>query len=122
MAATYAQRKALGDYGERLAALELERLGFEVLDRNWRCNQGELDIVARGCNVLVACEVKTRSSDRYGTAMEAITPVKAARLYRLLFSWCAEHRWPAGAIRVDVITVVLARRGSPVVTHYAGVA
>ena len=48
MAATYAQRKALGDYGERLAVLELERLGFEVLDRNWRCPQGELDIVANG--------------------------------------------------------------------------
>jgi putative endonuclease len=122
MAATYAQRKALGDYGERLAALELERLGFEVLDRNWRCAQGELDIVALGCNVLVGCEVKTRSSDRYGTAMQAITPQKAARLYRLIFAWCAEHGWPPSAIRVDVVTVLLARRSSPVVTHYIGVA
>jgi putative endonuclease len=122
MAATYAQRKALGDYGERLAALELERLGFEVLDRNWRCRQGELDIVAHGCNVLVACEVKTRRSNTYGSAIEAITAEKAARLYRLIFTWCAEHGWPPSAIRVDVITVVLPRRSSPVLTHYVGVA
>ncbi len=84
--------------------------------------QGELDIVAHGCNVLVACEVKTRRSDRYGSAMEAITPAKSARLYRLVFSWCAQRGWPASPVRVDVVTVVLARRSSPVVTHYAGVA
>ena len=122
MAATYAQRKALGDYGERLAAIELERQGLEVLERNWRCSRGELDIVARSRDVLVACEVKTRTSERYGTAMQAITPVKAARLYRLLFTWCAEHEWPLSAIRVDVVTVVIARRTSPVVTHHVGVA
>src|SRR6187401_1394164 len=120
MAATYAQRRALGDYGERLAALELERQGLEVLDRNWRCSEGEIDIVAQGRNLLVACEVKTRRSDRYGSAMEAITPTKAARLYRLAFAWCAEHEWPRSAVRVDVVTVLLARRCSPVVTHYAG--
>jgi putative endonuclease len=122
MAATYAQRKALGDYGERLAVLELEQQGLEVLDRNWRCSRGELDIVARNRDVLVGCEVKTRSSERYGSAMEAITPVKAARLHQLLFSWSTEHGWPRCALRVDVVTVVIARRSSPVVTHYAGVA
>ena len=122
MAATYAQRRALGDYGERLAATELERQGLEVLDRNWRCAQGELDIVAHQGEVLVACEVKTRSSDRYGSAMEAITPAKAARLYRLAFTWRAQHAWPSSPVRVDVVTVVLAPRRPPVVTHYAGVA
>ncbi len=122
MAATYAQRKALGDFGERLAALELERLGLDVLDRNWRCGQGELDIVACDGEVLVACEVKTRSSDRYGTAMEAITAAKAARLYRLAFAWRAEHGFASSPVRVDVVTVLVARSCRPVVTHYAGVA
>ena len=122
MAATYAQRKALGDYGERLAALELERHGLVVLDRNWRCVHGELDIVAHHEDVLVACEVKTRSSDRYGGAMAAITPAKAARLYRLAFTWRTEHHWPSAPVRVDVVTVILNRRCPPVVTHYAGVA
>jgi len=75
MSATYAQRKALGDYGERLAAAELERRGLEVLDRNWRCREGEIDIVARHRGSLVVCEVKTRRGDRYGSALEAITPV-----------------------------------------------
>jgi putative endonuclease len=122
MAATYAHRKALGDYGERLAALELERLGLEVLDRNWRCGQGEIDIVALHQDVLVICEVKTRRSDRYGSAVEAITPAKAARLYRLAHAWCAAHERPGSAVRVDVVTVLVGRRSSPLLTHYAGLA
>ncbi|MEJ7628589.1 MAG: YraN family protein [Nocardioidaceae bacterium] len=120
MAATYAQRRALGEYGERLAAAELERRGLEVLERNWRCAQGELDIVARHRDLLVVCEVKTRSSDRYGSPVQAITPAKAERLHRLAFAWCAAHEVSFAALRVDVITVLLVRRSSPVVTHYAG--
>ncbi len=122
MAATYAQRKALGDFGERLAVDELRRRGLEILDRNWRCRDGELDIVARDRSVLVACEVKTRRGDSHGSAMEAITPTKAARLYRLGAAWRAAHDVPASPLRVDVVTVVLARRTAPVVTYYAGVA
>jgi len=122
MAATYAQRKALGDYGERLAVRELERAGLEVVDRNWRCSQGELDIVARLGQVLVVCEVKTRTSDRYGSAMEAITAVKVDRLYRLGFRWCAAHDSAASPLRVDVVTVLIAPGRRALVTHYAGVA
>lgn len=120
MGATYAQRKALGDFGERLAARELERRGLEVLDRNWRCRQGEIDIVAVDRGVLVVCEVKTRSSDRYGAAVQAITPEKASRLYRLGFAWCVAHDCQPEAMRLDVVTVLAARRTSPLVTHYAG--
>lgn len=122
MGATYAQRKALGDFGERLAARELERRGLEVLDRNWRCRQGEIDIVAVDLGVLVVCEVKTRRSDRYGAPVQAITPEKASRLYRLGFAWCAAHDCQPRAIRLDVVTVLAARRTSPLVTHYAGLA
>ncbi len=122
MAATYAQRKALGDYGERLAAAELERRGLEVLDRNWRCRQGEIDIVAQQRGVLVICEVKTRRSARYGSPVEAITQAKAERLHRLAHAWCAAHDRPFGEQRIDVVTVLVAPRSSPVVTHYAGLA
>jgi len=122
MSATYAQRKALGDYGERLAAAELERRGLEVLDRNWRCREGEIDIVARHRGSLVVCEVKTRRGDRYGSALEAITPVKAARLHRLGRAWCVAHAWKPATVRVDVVTVLALRRCPPVVTHYAGLA
>jgi putative endonuclease len=122
MAATYVQRRALGDYGERLAVRELQRLGLAVLDRNWRCRQGEIDIVARHDQDLVVCEVKTRSSDRFGTAVEAITPEKAARLHRLGFAWATAHDHSFGRLRIDIVTVLLARRSAPVITHYAGLA
>ncbi|MBA2716596.1 MAG: YraN family protein, partial [Propionibacteriales bacterium] len=69
MTSTHAQRKALGDYGERLAAAHLVEKGLVVLDRNWRCSAGEIDIVAADGNTVVVCEVKTRSSCRFGTPM-----------------------------------------------------
>jgi putative endonuclease len=122
MSATYAQRRALGNFGERLAARELQRLGLAVLDRNWRCSQGEIDIVARQEDQLVICEVKTRSTDRYGTAVEAITAAKAARLHRLGAAWAATHSLTVASMRVDVVTVLLAGGAGPVVTHYPGLA
>ncbi len=122
MAATYAQRRALGDYGERLAARELEQRGLIVLDRNWRCSQGELDIVARIAETLVVCEVKTRSSDRFGSPVQGITAEKAERLHRLGFAWAAAHQVSFAQLRVDVVAVLLPRRSAPIVTCYPGLA
>src|ERR1700691_3807011 len=76
-------KDAVGRYGENVAALHLVEAGLEVLDRNWRCAAGEIDIVAREGDVVVICEVKTRSSTTFGAPQEAITPVKAARLRQL---------------------------------------
>ena len=76
-------KDALGREGEQVAAEYLERAGLRVLDRNWRCAEGEIDIVAAERQVMVVCEVKTRSSTRYGTPLEAITRSKRARLRRL---------------------------------------
>jgi putative endonuclease len=124
MTATYAQRKALGDFGERVAASFLVDRGMSVLDRNWRCDQGELDIVAHDGTDLVVCEVKTRSSRRYGTPFEAVTEQKAHRLYRLGNRWAATHRGvPRYArLRVDVIAVTAGPRGAADVDHVVGVA
>ncbi len=122
MAASYAQRKALGDFGERLAVGELERQGLEVLDRNWRCGQGEIDIVARHGGALVVCEVKTRSSDRYGAPVAAITRRKADRLHRLGFAWAKAHQVAYQQLRVDIVAVLLAPGTSPVLTYYPGLA
>jgi putative endonuclease len=122
MGTSYAQRRAVGEFGERLAARELQQRGLAVLDRNWRCREGEIDIVARHGPDLVVCEVKTRTSDRFGSAVEAITPVKAARLHRLGRAWAAAHGMSAAPLRVDVVTVLMARRARPVVTHYPGLA
>ncbi len=121
MMTTHAQRRALGDFGERLAVRYLEQHGLVVLERNWRCARGELDIVAADAGVLVGCEVKTRSSDRFGTPLEAITPDKYARLHRLVQTWANEHARDHDRFRVDVVSVVRQRRGPATVEHLVGV-
>jgi putative endonuclease len=120
MAATYAQRRALGAYGERLAVRTLESAGLEILDRNWRCPQGEIDIVAGSAGLIVVCEVKTRRGSRYGSPVEAITQEKAERLYRLGAAWSEAHSCADLRLRVDVVSVVLSRRERRV-EHLAGV-
>jgi putative endonuclease len=121
VAATHAQRKALGDLGERVAALHLTSAGFAILDRNWRCHAGEIDIVAAEGQTLVVCEVKTRSTSRYGTPLEAITEQKAARLHRLGWLWVRSHPVHYAKLRVDVISVMRRRRGAAVVEHVVGI-
>jgi putative endonuclease len=93
----------LGRQGEEVAARYVIRLGWKILDRNWRCPEGELDLVARDGEQLVICEVKTRSTLRFGTPVEAVTAAKAARLRRLALRWAALHGCAGTAIRIDVI-------------------
>ena len=83
---------AVGAYGERLAARYLVESGMQILDRNWRCDQGEIDIVAMDGTCLVIVEVKTRRSLAFGSPVEAVSAVKAARLRRLAGCWLADHR------------------------------
>ena len=104
-------KDALGRYGEDLAARHLVAEGFAVLARNWRCEIGEIDIVARDADVLVVCEVKTRSSLRHGSPFEAVTERKLHRLERLGMRWAHEHRLRPGALRIDVISVLEHIRG-----------
>ncbi|RFU42434.1 YraN family protein [Actinomadura logoneensis] len=96
----------LGQRGEDAAAAYLKRLGWNVLDRNWRCSEGELDIVAYDGRFHVACEVKTRRSKAFGDPLEAITERKAARLRKLALRWAASNRVPGAHIRVDVLALV----------------
>jgi putative endonuclease len=113
---------ALGAYGERVAVAHLLAAGLSVLDRNWRCPLGELDIVAREGDLLVVCEVKTRSSTRRGHPLEAVTSDKAARLHRLAEAWIeARHVHPTG-IRIDLVGVLRPARGAALVEHVRGVA
>lgn len=119
--ATAASRQALGAYGERLAERHLRAQGMVVLDRNWRCDEGEIDLVLRDGNVLVICEVKTRTSTDYGAPLEAIDRRKADRLRRLAARWLLVHDCHPDDIRVDLVGV-LAPRGRPVeVEHVEGV-
>ena len=113
-------RAALGAYGERLAASHLVAQGLVVLDRNWRCEAGEIDLVLRDGDVLVVCEVKTRSSVSCGTPHEAVTPVKLARLRRLAAAWLAAHEVHARDVRIDLVAVLRPRRGPSTVDHVRG--
>ncbi|CAB4885209.1 MAG: YraN family protein [Actinobacteria bacterium] len=112
---------ALGLYGERVAAQYLEGIGLAVIERNWRCSAGEIDIVAREGSTLVVVEVKTRSSTAFGHPAEAVTPRKIRRLRHLAFRWLAAHEVHAPSIRIDVVAIMQATTGAPVVEHMRGV-
>ena len=113
---------SLGAYGERLAVSHLQAAGMTVLDRNWRCRVGEIDIVARDGDVLVICEVKTRSSADLGHPLEAVTRAKAARLRRLAVAWLVAHDVHPPEVRIDVVGVLRPGRGPSVIEHVRGVA
>jgi putative endonuclease len=115
-----AAKDDLGRRGEDLAAAYLEGRGLEILERNWRCSLGEIDIVARDGGTLVFAEVKTRSSVAFGHPLEAITAVKLARLRRLAGEWRAQHAAVSGGMRLDAVAVIAARGEGPVIEHLAG--
>lgn len=119
---TAAVRQALGAYGERVALRHLLGQGMVMLDRNWRCREGELDLVMRDGDVLVACEVKTRASDACGSPHQAVDEIKLERLHRLVWRWAEEHGVRPGEVRVDLVAVVRRRRGASAVDHVRGLA
>ena len=99
-------KDALGAYGEEVAVTHLTQLGMVVIERNWRCSRGELDVIAREGDTLVFCEVKTRSSTAYGVPAEAVDEVKATRIRRLATTWIAARGIHAATVRFDVVSVV----------------
>ena len=112
--------KPLGDHGERIAAAYLTDAGLRVLDRNWRCRDGELDIVARDGDALVFCEGKTRRGVGYGHPVEAVTSVKRRRLRTLAQRWLAAHDAHAPDLRFDVVGVIVRPDRPALVTHLRG--
>ncbi|CCG04611.1 YraN family protein [Blastococcus saxobsidens] len=107
----------LGVHGERIAVAFLADLGLRVLDRNWRCREGELDIVARDGDALVFCEVKTRRGTGYGQPVEAVTQAKSRRIRVLAQRWLAAHDEHAPEVRFDVVGVLVRPERPALVTH-----
>jgi putative endonuclease len=103
---TQGRPHALGRAGEQLAADHLEKQGWIVLARNWRCAQGELDIVATDGERVVFCEVKTRSGVDYGGPLNAVDQHKILRVRQLARAWLDEHRLHGCRVRFDVISVL----------------
>jgi putative endonuclease len=112
------RRQAVGRDGEEVAVSYLRGKGFTILDRNWRCADGELDIVAVDPrHVFVAVEVKTRSGNRFGTPLEAVGRAKLRRLRRLAIAWLNAHGVRYDRVRVDVIGILYEPTGGFSIHH-----
>ncbi|BBX74340.1 YraN family protein [Mycobacterium shinjukuense] len=116
-------RIQLGAMGEALAVDHLTRLGLRIVDRNWRCRYGELDVIAcdDATGAVVFVEVKTRTGDGYGGLAHAVTERKVRRLRRLATLWLAGQDGGFAAVRIDVIGVRIGRRRTPELTHLQGI-
>jgi putative endonuclease len=110
----------LGKRGEDLAADYLTGAGLVVLSRNWRCRDGELDLVATDGERLIVCEVKTRSGTGYGEPSEGVTPAKAARIRRVAAAWLRTYRVGWCEVRFDVLAILCPQDGPVTVEHLQG--
>ena len=118
-----ADKDIRGRAGELRAARYLTAQGFTLLDRNWRCADGEIDIVAARGEELVVVEVKTRRTDRYGHPFEAVDARKRKRLWRLAGAWVLAHPELARGhrVRLDVVGVTGEAPATAVVEHLVDV-
>lgn len=108
-----AARQGLGRTGERLAAEELFRQGYRILEQNFRCSYGEIDLVAEDEHDLIFVEVKTRRGTAFGLPEEAVTHRKQQKIvqvasYYLDLHACSDRSW-----RIDVVAVQLSKNGKP---------
>ncbi|MBD0291987.1 MAG: YraN family protein [Jiangellaceae bacterium] len=113
-------KDAVGSYGEGVAVRYLEQAGLTVVARNWRCELGEIDIVALDGSTVVVCEVKTRTGFGFGSGLEAVTRAKARRLRQLGLRWLAENGRRSARLRFDVLAVHRGRHGPATVEHLRG--
>jgi putative endonuclease len=121
MGSTTQQKQALGAYGEALAARFLVERGMVLLDHNWRCPDGEIDLILRDDRTLVICEVKTRRTSLFGEPLEAITIPKMNRLKRLGAQWLQTNGVKVHEMRFDIVGIVAPKFGVPVIEHIPGV-
>lgn len=110
----------LGRRGEELAARCLEAAGLVLLSRNWRCREGELDLVATDGNTLVVCEVKTRSTEDCGPPAASITRAKIQKIRRATWAWLRRYGCNQCAVRFDVVSVRWPKSGKPTVEYLRG--
>jgi putative endonuclease len=99
-------RRTLGIDGETAVAAWYEAQGYTVVAKNWRCREGEIDLIVRHGRLFVFCEVKTRTSTAFGVPAEAVTREKQGRIRRLAARWLEDAPMPAREIRFDVAAVL----------------
>lgn len=115
------ERARLGIYGEELVSRHLAANGCRVLERNWRCPFGEIDLVVLERDEVVFVEVKTRHNDRFGQPEDAVTHAKRVKLRRCAYAYLAARGWAARRFRIDIYAVTLGVQGSmPRVVRFRG--
>jgi len=112
------ENKLLGELGEEIACRQLEQKGARIIERNWKCQAGEADIIMRDGEDLVFVEVKTRSSESKGFPEDAITPKKRQRYERIALGYLFSHDLPSSRIRFDVVAMVIDKDGKVAVRHH----
>jgi putative endonuclease len=105
------KRRETGMLGERLASEFLEENGYQILDKNYRCRDGEIDIIARLEDTLIFIEVRTKRSSRFGIPEESITPVKMERLRKVAAHYCQNHDNLPSSWRIDVVAIEVNNTG-----------
>ena len=111
------ERQTVGAYGERRAAEHLQAQGLVILHRNWRCPDGEVDLILRDGDDVVFCEVKTRRGDTFGSPAEAVDYRKVRKLRQLAARWLAESGVHPRGIRFDVVEVRARPSGGADIAH-----
>lgn len=114
------QRKAKGAMGEEAAALFLENLGYRIIERNWRCRSGEIDLIAKQEHILVFIEVRSRSSSKYGTPAESVTARKIAQVRQTAAVYLHMNGIGEAPIRFDLISAQLTDEKAVVTDHLIG--
>ncbi len=107
-------RQKIGAEGEAIAARELERLGYRIVERNFRCKAGELDIVAEDGGATVFVEVKARRTESKGAPAESVHSRKRVRMARAAMWYIRARRLPSDArYRFDVVSILMRPEGAP---------
>jgi putative endonuclease len=112
------QRKRLGSQGEDIACAFLERSGVKIIERNWRCQAGEADVIACEGGDLVFIEVKTRSSKAAGFPDEAVNREKRKRYEKIAMEYLFTHDLPSARVRFDVMALLLSGDGKTFLRHH----
>ncbi len=110
------QKQILGKEGERIAESYLRKKGYRVVERNYRCPVGELDLILLDRRVVVFVEVKTRSDDRFGTPLESVGPRKQQKMIKTALFFLTRHRLHHRDARFDVVGISY-QGGEPMVEH-----
>lgn len=110
--------KRLGERGEDAAAAYLERVGMTLVERNWRCSAGEIDIIALDGDSLVLCEVKTRRTSVKGSPEEAITAAKQRKYARLAAAYVQHAGLDSPHVRFDVVSILVIAEDRALLRHH----